>query len=491
MPKSEIEEYKSYISLQLNRLSLIIQNYAKGNFSESISSTKKRHEFPEILEDLNIISEEIKEIIKERDSILSEYEKTKEETKNRNQIAPVLNARLQRDRQEFIGKQIEKALSESEKKFQSMIMNLIEGFYSVTLEGKLLIYNYEFTKILGLDPEKDYTGIDLPDFWQNPAKREDYINELLLSGFIRNYIIHAKKINGEKIILQANSRLIKDEEGKPVRIEGTILDITDKMKIEAELVNIDLTRKNEEMEQVLYATSHDLRSPLVNIQGFSRELQVSISELNSLLKNQDMPLKIWNKCRVLIEEDIPESLNYILLSSSKMDLLLSGLLSLSRIGRQKLKIKNLDMNWIINDVVSTYEYEIKEKNIKVDISQLPGCRGDELLINRLFSNLVGNAIKFIDVNRCALIQISGRMDKDHVFYFIKDNGIGIPPDQTNKIFQLFHQLDPNVAGTGLGLTIVKHILESHGGDIQVDSELGKGTCFTVSLPLISEKINGG
>jgi PAS domain S-box-containing protein len=360
----------------------------------------------------------------------------------------------------------------------------MEGFYSVTLEGKLLIYNDEFTRIFGLDPDKDYTGLELPDFWQNPEDRKDYINELKLIGFIRNYIIKAKKANGEKITVQANSRLVKDEEGRPVRIEGTILDITEKMRIEAELerFNRELTRKNEELEQVLYATSHDLRSPLLNIQGFSRELQVSISELNSLLKNQEIPLEIWDKCRGIIEEDILEDLNYILLSSSKMDLILSGLLSLSRIGRQKLIIKNLDMGKIIKDVVSTYEYEIQEKNIKLNISQLPMCRGDELLINQLFSNLVGNAVKFIDPDRIALIKISGKKEKDRVLYSIKDNGIGISPEHKNKIFELFHQLNPNITGTGLGLTIVKQILEKHGGDIQVDSELGKGTRFTVSLP---------
>jgi len=128
-----------------------------------------------------------------------------------------------------------KTLKESDEKFHSMIMNLMEGFYSVTLEGKLLVYNTEFIKILGLDPNKDYVGIELPDFWQDPEDRKSYIEEFLRNGFIKNYIINAKKSGGENIVVQANSRLFKDEGGRPAWIEGTFLDITGRKEAEEKL----------------------------------------------------------------------------------------------------------------------------------------------------------------------------------------------------------------------------------------------------------------
>ena len=130
------------------------------------------------------------------------------------------------------------ALKESKRKYQGMVSNLSEGFYSVTLDGKLLDYNSEFTRILGLDPNKDYTGLEVPDFWQDPKERQFYIDEFMKNGFVRNYLVNAKKSDGEKIVNRINSRLIKDEDGEPLRIEGTFLDITDWVQAEEEIKSL-------------------------------------------------------------------------------------------------------------------------------------------------------------------------------------------------------------------------------------------------------------
>jgi len=124
----------------------------------------------------------------------------------------------------------ESALRDSEKKFRGMITNLAEGFYGATLEGKLLEYNTEFVRILGLEPEKDHTGFELPNFWQNPEDRQQYIEELANSGFTRDYIINAKKPDGEKIVIQMNSQLLMGDQGKTSRIEGTFLDISERTR---------------------------------------------------------------------------------------------------------------------------------------------------------------------------------------------------------------------------------------------------------------------
>jgi PAS domain S-box-containing protein len=123
-------------------------------------------------------------------------------------------------------------LIKSEEKYQGVVENLMEGFYKVTVDGTLLHYNPEFVRILGLDPDKDHTGINLPDFWQNPEDRKDYLGDFLKNGFVKNYEINAKKIDGEKIVVQTNSRLIKDVNGEPLMIEGTFLDITERKRLE-------------------------------------------------------------------------------------------------------------------------------------------------------------------------------------------------------------------------------------------------------------------
>jgi PAS domain S-box-containing protein len=132
-------------------------------------------------------------------------------------------------------KQYEKALKESEQKHQKQIQNLLEGFYIATPEGILLEYNKEFTRILNLDEEKNHTGTRLPDFWQFPEERKKYLAQLQEQGFVKNYEIQAKRADGEKIYLITNARLIQDENKKNPRIEGSLLDITDRKKTELAL----------------------------------------------------------------------------------------------------------------------------------------------------------------------------------------------------------------------------------------------------------------
>ena len=127
------------------------------------------------------------------------------------------------------------AQGESKREFQDTLMNLMEGFYRVTPDGKLLSHNAEFARILGLDPKKDHAGIELPDFWQDLEDRNKYIEELTRDGFIKNYLVHAKKSDGGKIVVLVNSRLMRNEMGKPSRIEGTFLDITERKELQDEL----------------------------------------------------------------------------------------------------------------------------------------------------------------------------------------------------------------------------------------------------------------
>lgn len=246
----------------------------------------------------------------------------------------------------------------------------------------------------------------------------------------------------------------------------------------------ELTDKNKEMEQFLYVASHDLRSPLLNIQGFSKELQHSFEMLRPALNESGISSETKKTLAYILEEDIPDALRFILASSSKMDKLLSGLLRLSRMGRVTLTIRQLDMNKLISDVIETYKYTIKEANVTFQLEELPPCRGDEGQINQVFSNLIDNALKYLDSNKAGVIRISGRREDGYIVYCLEDNGIGIAKQHQRNIFEIFHRLNPgdNAGGEGLGLTIVRSILNRHSGKIWVESEPGKGSKFFVSLP---------
>lgn len=254
----------------------------------------------------------------------------------------------------------------------------------------------------------------------------------------------------------------------------------------------DLFNKNEEMEQLLFTTSHDLRSPLVNIQGFSKELSYSLKELEKTLSDQSIPDVIKDKCLDLMKKDIGESIGFILSSGSKMEKLLSGLLTISRLGRITIKNESIDMNRLIDSVLNEFSMAIVKKNITIVKESVPPCKGDEIQLNRVFSNLIGNSIKFLDPSRQGIIKIKGYREKKGSVYTIEDNGIGIPENHWHKVFSIFHKLHPEKDGQGIGLAVVKQIINKHNGRVEIESKVSEFTRFTIRIPEIptnSEEFN--
>ena len=271
---------------------------------------------------------------------------------------------------------------------------------------------------------------------------------------------------------------VRNSAGEIVSGAEVVRDITARKLAEEELV-----RLNKELEQVLYVTSHDLRSPLVNIDGFSRELELSLQELMSAMQKNDMSSELKEVVLPIIQKDVPESLGYIAKSVTKMSALITGLLELSRLGRLELKKEALDMNKMIANIISNFEFKLQKEGVKTEISKLPLCFGDEVQINQVFSNLIDNALKYFGPGNHKEIIISGKSEDNRSVYCIEDSGIGISPSHQDKIFEIFHQLDPiNIKGEGLGLTIAQRIVEMHHGKIWVQSENNKGSRFYLELP---------
>lgn len=257
---------------------------------------------------------------------------------------------------------------------------------------------------------------------------------------------------------------------------------------EKEKLNSKLIEKNKELEQIIYVISHDLRSPLVNIQGFSKELDNDIARILPIILQNTITPGNRDTLLSLLRTDIPESLKYIFSSITKMDSLLTGLLKLSRLGHNSLEIKEIDMNNLIAEVAYDFEFQVKEKNIELNIDRLPPCEGDITQINQVMSNLLDNAIKYLDHNRRGIIKIYGHTKKNLSIYCVEDNGIGIADKDKKNIFEIFHRLHPNdTPGQGIGLNIIGKILERHNGKIWLESEFGKGSKFFISLPAISAR----
>ncbi|MCK5644788.1 MAG: PAS domain-containing sensor histidine kinase, partial [Gammaproteobacteria bacterium] len=163
---------------------------------------------------------------------------------------------------------------------------------------------------------------------------------------------------------------------------------------------------------------------------------------------------------------------------------LKGLTDLNRVSKAMLSIDKLDMNSMIKSITDAMKFQIDTAGVSVTVADLPGCLGDAVQTNQVFTNILDNAIKYLDPGRKGMIDISAAIDNGRSVYRISDNGIGIAPKDQSRVFELFHRLDPKcpVAGDGVGLAAALRILDRQDGQIRLESEPGEGTSFFVSLP---------
>lgn len=279
---------------------------------------------------------------------------------------------------------------------------------------------------------------------------------------------------------------LKDKTGNVKNIVITHEDITDRKLIEYEREQLmrSLELKNKELRGIVYSASHDLKSPLVNIEGFGGELNKSCESLIHLLEEANLESSIRDEIDILVKEHIPESLKFISAGTVKIKVLLDGLLRVSRIGTTDILIEKLDVSGLVGKVIDATRFQIEENNVSIKVKNLPDCLGDAGQVNQIFSNLVDNALKYMHPDRTPAIRISGEVEGDMSVYCIEDNGLGIRKEHQEKVFDVFHRLHPGgeVQGEGLGLTITSRILDRHNGSIWLESELDKGTRFYISLP---------
>ncbi len=278
-----------------------------------------------------------------------------------------------------------------------------------------------------------------------------------------------------------------DAQGKPVQFVAIRTDITQRKAAEEQLRKFaaDLAEKNRELETIVYTVSHDLRSPLVNVQGFSKQLARACERIRSAAadaKGGAVPQEVLHDP---VEVSIPQALRFITAGVMKMEMLLNGLLRFSRLGRVAFVIQPLEMNSLVAGVLASMEFQLDAAKAEMSVGALPACLGDAVQTSQVFANLIDNAVKYRDPDRSLRISIAGRVEDGQAIYSIADNGIGIAPEHQSKAFEIFHRLDPDRTppGEGLGLTIAQRVLERQGGKICVESRVGVGSTFLISLPV--------
>lgn len=400
--------------------------------------------------------------------------------------------RQQRENYSRLQAENSETLHESEERFKNAFQYSAIGMALVSPEGKWMQVNSRVCEILGYsEPEllaTTFQDITHPDDLNIDMKRVGR----LLAGAIQTYTMEKRYFHkeGRLVWVLLAVSLVRDRAGAPQYFISQINDITDRKLAEAERERLvaELESKNKELESIVYIASHDLRSPLVNIQGFGRNLKKYFEQVAELLRSSQSLDDLRVETEPILAERIPRALQFVENGSMKMDMLISGLLRLSRIGRVQLQMGLVDMNSLIQKILDTMAFQIEKTGAKVCIiSPLADCHGDKEQLNQVFSNLLDNAIKYRDADRPLEITISCEVSVQNTTYLIADTGRGIAPEHQEKIWEIFHRFDDNatIPGEGLGLTIVRRITERHNGRIWVESKLGVGSCFHVELPLKS------
>ncbi len=380
-------------------------------------------------------------------------------------------------------KKAEKKLKESEINFRNMVNNLDVAFYRGIYKGKLLMHNQACNIILGLEPNESIVGIESTQFFANRRTRKKYYDELEEKGFVRNFIAQVKKANGDIIIVDLNSHVIYNSEGEIVEAEGTFTDITEKFKLQQDLLesekkfreqNIELMKLDEVKNDFITMAAHELKTPLISISGYTDYI---------LLKHRNR-----------LPPEITDDLKIVQRNATRLEVLMTQLLDVMKIDENKLEIQKerVDLTKIINDCLDELSYLINEKNLEVVLNV-----NNEIMLNvdpnrifTVFTNLISNAIKFTP--DYGWIEISSKKVKDKYVFEVKDNGIGLTEDELSRLFIKFERIKQPIlnesinikdSGTGLGLYITKGIINAHNGEIRASSEgINKGTTFEFTLP---------
>ncbi|MGZ7209288.1 MAG: PAS domain-containing sensor histidine kinase [Methanobacterium sp.] len=394
-------------------------------------------------------------------------------------------------------KKAEEKLIENKNKLETVIESMNDAVFISDTEGNFINFNEAFATYhkfknkeeayKALHEYPDYVDVCFPDgtfapldMWAVPrALRGEIVSNA-------EYILR-RKDTGEKWWGSYSFGPIRDNEGKIIGSVVVGRDITKIKKAEKELRDahdtleeqvkertselseaiMDLERSNTELQQFAYAASHDLQEPLRTIASFTQLLE--------------------RRYKGKLDSDADEFMDYIVDAARRMQNQIKGLLRYSRVTSGGEEFRLINTKEIVKETIDDFKLSIKENEAVITCDNLPDVCADERLLTQVFQNLIGNAIKYRKPEESPLIHISARKDeeKSEYVFSVSDNGIGIDSQYFDRIFMIFQRLHTRekYEGTGIGLAIVKKIIDRHGGHIWVESESGKGSTFYFTIPI--------
>jgi len=370
-------------------------------------------------------------------------------------------------------KRAERQLRESEEKHRTLLQSIPQRIFYKDTDSVYVACNESHARELGIRPNQivGKTDFDFCPPSHAESCRED--DRRIMAAGTPDERDETEVRNGEKRTIHIVKAPVRDSDGNVSGILGIIWDITDRKRVEIELraktealavLNEELEQSNRSLDEFAYIASHDLREPLRGIHNYSHFLIEDYSDL--------------------LDTGGKEKLNTLARLSQRMDELIESLLHYSRLGRTRLAIRPCNLQEVLEDVLESMEISLRESGLQVRVpKKLPTLTCDGTRVGEVFRNLITNAMKYNDKPE-KLVEIDWRPVAKATEFSVRDNGIGIRHDHRDTIFRPFkrlHARDKYGGGSGIGLTIVRRIVERHGGAVQVASEPGKGTTISFTL----------
>jgi PAS domain S-box-containing protein len=353
-------------------------------------------------------------------------------------------------------------LKETLLRQNAILNNIPDMAWLKDLDSRYIAVNEQFSKMCGFKLE-EIIGKKDDDIWQKEFAdhyRQDDL-EVIQSGTRKEIEEILQDHNGRQIWIETTKTPIRNSQGDVTGTIGIARDITERKtaELERERLITELEAKNAELERFTYTVSHDLKAPLVTITGFLSYLDKDAREGKF--------------------DKFQRDLERIQQAAEKMRNLLNDLLELSRIGRIINEPVEIPFREIVREALAAVEGQLKARGVNVEYEdEAVMIYGDRIRLTEVLQNLLDNAVKFMGNQPEPRIRIGSIMDENNrPSFYVRDNGIGMDLQFSERIFGLFNKLDPNTQGSGVGLSVVKRIIEVHNGNIWVESQPGKGSTF--------------
>jgi PAS domain S-box-containing protein len=373
-----------------------------------------------------------------------------------------------------------KQAEEARLRLAAVVESSDDAIISKTLEGYITSWNAGAQRLFGYT-EQEALGKHITMLFpaDRLAEEEVVLSHIRRGQPLQHFETVRKTKDGRLIDISLTVSPIKDALGKVIGASKIARDITEKKRAQAELLKLNeelekrvkertasLMETNEQLETFCYTIAHDLRSPLRAQQSFAQ----------ALLDEFGQPLGESGK----------DYAARILRNARRLDHLVSDLLAYSRISRDQLQLRPVELGKVMKDVLDAQADQVQQSNAKVEIGDLHCVKGYEPTLNLVLSNLVANALKFVPAGVAPSVRVRSEERGSFVRLWVEDAGIGIAPENTEKIFGVFHRLHhmDKYPGTGIGLAIVQKGVERMGGRVGVESEVGCGSRFWIELPIV-------